>query len=450
MHKKYIARAISTSAYTPERKPHTFTRLHSVSLAEKTKCKDGESLVLYKDKHTMAETSTSSASQETQLNPSTIYTFHTETLYAGRQTSIKMTVRDRKIEYVPGDSILLWVSNSESIANTLMELLDVPADRWISFQRIHNRTSSVVFSFAGMASDYFRHFLDTTSLPSKLFLYRLSEYACEEEKDKLAYLSSKEGSAEYFMMIRNWNSIIDILIQFRVKVPLEVLLEVCTEIKPRAFSLINKKENDIELIVGVISNSTEESTRNGHFSEYAVSTANSREKTETAEDTDKNMRIFDSSIAYRIQLKANRLLRLREETTNALLFGIGTGVAPFISFIRNHGSSCKFSLFYGCRNRDENILVKIGLVSGPGEESKYAGAVLFRVGPTDVHVVYSRESMCLRMHDFLAKNKEKIDDECKQFFNDLYICGNKGAMAAVSAYFEDAHPNMKKYIDDWS
>lgn len=446
---KYKARSVCTPGYKPERKALQFTQLYRVSFEEKQKFNQCSRIMIYSDKNTAASAKDTDPLGKTQIDSSTVYSLEKEIVYSTKKTAVKLTVKNTPMEYVPGDSILLWVSNSESICSALMDILGVCKDRWISFTRTHIRTGAAVFTYSGMASDYFRHFIDATSLPSKLFLYRISKYADQSEQDKLEYLSSKEGSKDYFKMSKNWNSIIDILVQFKVKIPLEVLLEVCTEIKPRAFSLINKQKTDCVIIAGSVTNTQEGSVRKGHFTEYAISTQDTQKSACEGSGILKNREPLDTSIVYRIQHKPNRLMALREETKNAFLFGIGTGVAPFISFIVNSGESKRFTLFYGCRSRHENILVNIGFLTGPSEESAYEGAILFRKGNTNIHVVYSQENESFRIGQFLKRNKEKINSEC-MIFNDLYICGNKEAMQEISEYFAENHSEMNKYIDDWS
>lgn len=446
---EYKTRPVYIPEYTQERKQTSFSPLYRVSLHEKEMDAPYSDVLEYTDKATAIYATDANPLGKTLINESSVYSLEKQIVYLGKRPVVKITIKENIVEYVPGDSILLWASNSESVCSALMSALCVPNKRWISFTRTHIRTGQVAFSFTGMASDYFRHFMDVTTLPSKMFLHRISEYAEPSEKDKLQYLSSKEGSKDYFGMKKNWNSIIDILVQFKVKVPMHVLLEISTEIKPRAFSLVNSQGEDSAVIVGSLSSEIDGSVRNGHFTEYVRGCLSLESRPYSQREAEKDRRVLDRGIVYRVQHKPNMLMRLQKETKSAMLFGIGTGVAPFISFVVNNKESKKFSLFYGCRSKDENILVNIGFVCEPGEESEYTGAILYRKENTEIHVVYSRENRCLRMQSFLEENKESISNNCK-IFNDLYICGNKKAMEAIAGYFTENHPGMAKYIDDWT
>ncbi|KAH9385996.1 uncharacterized protein NEMAJ01_0892 [Nematocida major] len=438
----YIYRRVQTPNYTQDRKDRALTPTHTVRIKTRL-CKEKENSILYKDK---------SSAEPAKIASSAAYAVNSTTIYTGRQTVVKCTLPDVRMDYTPGDSVLLWASNSECLCKALLSLLEIDDALFIAFERVHARTGAVVFSFSGMAADYFRHFMDAKSLPSKLLLYTLSEYASAENgcRDRLRYLSTKEGSADYFGMAKAWNSIADVFAEFSVKVPLEVLLGVCTEIKPRAFSMTQKIGSACEFVSGILTNTAEDSTRLGHFSEYIASAASETGSHTPGLD-------LSAGLVYRVQHKENRLLRMRmsQPGRSALLVGIGTGVSPFISFIRNCPEGARLTLFYGCRSPGENILLQWGLISGEGERSEYAGArkhCMPSAGPgIRVYVVYSQADMCIRMDRFFVANKGaagKAWEEAEK--TDLYICGNKPASMSVSKYFSENHPALSQSVDDWS
>ncbi|KAI5149991.1 hypothetical protein NEAUS05_1987 [Nematocida ausubeli] len=436
----YTTRPISLAGYTENRKTILLSQMHEVSFKELEERAEG--VVMYRDMHT-----DSSAGEGTPRDMQRLESYKLEIaeVYRGRQDVFKGVLQNTSIKYTPGDSLLMWAPNSETVVQKLMELLSIQKDRVIEFTRVRIRGRAHVFSFAGRISEYFRYFLDVTSLPSKLSLFRLSQYA-EKDSDKLAYLSSKEGSADYFAMGKNWNSLLDILVQFSVKIPLESLLEVAKEIKPRAFSLINQESNECEFIAGILRNG-ESDCREGHFSDYIMRVAQTENTPVSSESAEA------SGMIYRIRHKENILFQLRSSTKNALLFGIGTGVSPFISFIRNCKKDCVFTLFYGCKTEDENILAKTGIAWEAGLESEYAGAKLFTTESPNVtvHVVYSQTNQSIRMGEFLQRNKEKIAARCREISTSgIYTCGNKQAMQSVSQYFTAEHPEISQHNDDWS
>ncbi|OAG33172.1 hypothetical protein NEIG_01597 [Nematocida sp. ERTm5] len=430
-------REVLLENYTEDRKKLLLRPIHSIEIKEGVVVSGLEYADAYSDQCTGGN-----ASDRLET-----YKLNTTEIYRGRQCVIRGTVDGLKMKYTPGDSLLMWAPNSDEIVEVLMGLFNIKEDKCVQFRRIRCRDSSLIFSFSGRISGYFKYFLDITSIPSKLALFRLSQYA-EKNKDQLEYLSSKEGSGDYFALGRNWNTLIDILLQFRVKIPFEALLEVSKEIKPRAFSFINGEDDDCEFVAGILTD-TESPVRNGHFSDFLL--RNTGNKAETMGTSLIQKKFMDC--IYRVKHKENNLFKLRSSSTVCLLFGIGTGVAPFISFIRNCRKDCQFTLFYGCKSSEENILVKTSIAHGKEHPSEYTGAFLLKTEcpNVEVHVVYSQTHLSIRMGEFLEKNAAQVQKKCAELSLDgIYICGNKEATKSISNYFAVNHPEVLLHSDDWS
>ncbi|KAI5181565.1 methionine synthase reductase [Nematocida sp. AWRm80] len=394
-----------------------------------------------------------------------------------------MRIENTSLDYIPGDSILIRVTNSDIEVKRILNTLGIEGEERISFRRIMNRNNKEVFSFSGKVYDYFKRYFDFTSIPSKSMLFRMSKYAGNKERNRLLYLCTREGMNDYFNLKYNWNSITDILEELSVKIPLVDLLEVCTELKPRAFSMINKNNQDIEFICKVITATNKNRYRFGHVSQYIlerhisskdiISIMDRGDKDDVSDIDDisdiddvidkddvidriekiRIERVSDDKISnrasngklYSIGLKENRLMRMRKG--NGLLVGIGTGVAPFISFLRNKDPEQEFTLFYGCRNKEENILLALGIVQEE-EDTEYKGALKYKYNTDTIYIIYSRENESIRLPEFFKMHTEKIDPLITRL-SQVYICGNQMVQNSLLEYFKERQSNLLVYLDEW-
>ncbi|KAI5186492.1 hypothetical protein NEHOM01_1504 [Nematocida homosporus] len=375
----------------------------------------------------------------------------TEVLFEGRRTVVRVWIKGLGVSrglqsWLPGDSVLVKVSNSKDRVQGLLAYLGWKGEKWIEYRKVHIRTGRVVMSYSGRLDDCLRHCLDLTSLPSKYMLYRLGQLAGPESRAKLEYLASRAGSKDYFGLGKNWNDLYDLVVGLEVKLDLETLLELSEEIRPRAFSVLslNAAEDEVEFLCGVVEKEAYGEKRYGHASLFVLNMIAGA----AAGRTDLN---YGAGLIMNTIHKPNRLMQI--QAGNALLIGIGTGVAPFISFMARKEER-EFVLVYGCRSRKESILHSLGIVSGDGEESSLVGAREFFSSKyqTRILIVYSQENSCLRLDQFLINNTERINDLISNLCPDTklgYICGNKGARKAICTYITQTHPKMRLYVDDW-
>lgn len=421
---------VVTEEYVANRKPISFKQINKVCIQEQ-KAEERNKSGLHSSTQQKREYTT-----EADAEIKTAFKAKIKRVFENQNTVLRVCVEGAHMQYTPGDSVLLRVSNSKERTDWLMEELNIDREKSIAFKRVHIKSQNVVFSYKGKIKEYFRHFLDISSLPSKYMLYKLSMFAEEEKRDRLLYLASKEGSKDYFLLSKSWNDLCDIIQQFKVQVDLETLLEVCTEIRPRAFSLTQQQNKDAEFICKIINKKTGEDTRYGHFSSYAM------RQIERAPGSG-----FESDIIYGIQRKPNKLMQMKEG--NGILVGVGTGVAPFISFLAQREKR-SFILFHGCATKKECILHALNIIHMEEKACEYKEAKRFTTkdGST-LYSVYSRENASIRMDKFFSKNTEQIANLIATH-QKVYICGNKGVQKSLRQHFTSSHPQAEVFIDDWS
>lgn len=417
---------VHTDGYIKERAPASFKQINRIET------KENSCYVHTPD--TPSEKSISNCVCICTIKQEKIYPFEVKRIVNHRKTIAKIKIKDTHMQYIPGDSVTVKVSNEKRKTDWLMKYLGIDNNKYIHFRRIHIKSQKILFEYKGNIGDYFRHYLDISSLPSKYMLYKFSTFAADDlEKEYLLYLSSKEGSKDYFQLAKNWNDLCDIIKQFKVKIDLLSLLEVCTEIKPRAFSLIHQEEKEeIEFLCGIIEKTSntentkeekEKSKRYGHFSSFAI------RQIECS-----SISGFETDILYGIDYKPNRLMQMKDG--GGILIGIGTGVSPFIPFLMR-GEKRDFVLFYGCATEKESILHALNIIVDGKSKYQYP-----------VHVIYSRQDAAIRMDEFFRRNTESIN-QLVQKHKKVYICGNKGAQKSLHHYFSSTYPDIKIYIDDW-
>jgi sulfite reductase alpha subunit-like flavoprotein len=370
------------------------------------------------------------------------------------------------IKHVPGDSLSFRASNPDGPVLAMLDALSLGElrERAFSFRRVHKRSGKEVFSYRGTVWKYFKHFFDFSSIPSKAFLYQLflSVPFPGAEAQYLKYLCSREGSSEYFSLYKRWISIVDIIGAFGCRPSLETVLAYGTEIKPRSFSLTNGECRGDSLFLSFICGAMrcEMEGTSGTFVRHGHTSGLLMRATERAKRGSGYTCAEDC--IYGVELKPNRLMRMEGPAKSFVLFGLGTGIAPFISFIRNMDSSHRIRLFYGCRDLSDNILRLIGLVDGEHpEKSRFKGAVRCSRNRTkgesdvEIEIVYSRDNSSMHMDKFIEANRERIAEMLRTLSQtEIHVCARKEVQNTISTSLRtivaESGINASIMVDDWS
>lgn len=235
---------------------------------------------------------------------------------------------DRVFSFRPGDSAGILCPNNNLLVDAMMDILGIE-----DFECSIERTTGVVFAYSGTARDFFKHHFDFTGLPRKAMLMRLGRSCSDAHRREIEYLCSREGTRDYLAMGMRWNNVIDFMRTFECKPMMEDVVGDCEIIKPRHFSLVNRAGEPAEILIGLTSKDFDGFVRYGHVSDFLVSAG--------AKD-------------IQVYLRANSLFQM-DSSPKMLAVCTGTGIAPFLSFVRNLQPHQRIWILYGFRNSEDDL-----------------------------------------------------------------------------------------------
>lgn len=269
--------------------------------------------------------------------------------------------------------------------------------------------------------------VDLSGTLRKALLRVLAEFASDaEEKKKLLFICSKQGSATFSELREFRPTLADIFATFpSSKPPLERLLVVLPALAPRYYSIAN---DPVEKILHIAFNVVE-------YEQHLGTTKASRKGIATPY-------IQESIVEERhlhIFKKASALIPFQlpqDGGRNVLLIGPGTGISPFVGFLqlesrrRKEGQEPnKIWVLSGCRRKQDDWIY--------GEELKQfeKDGICSRLDvcesrPGNGDLVPSKSATGQYVQDFLV---DHASDVVSFLFSDdsshIYLCGDAKGMA---------------------
>lgn len=342
-----------------------------------------------------------------------------------REDAVKRTlclcldIKNSDIKYLPGDAVSVVCTNSEDEVNNLFKRLDIShvADQVCKFDILPDtkkRNPSVPSHIPHKSTlkHIFKTCVDIRDAPKKALIRSLVEFTTNQsEKRRLQELCSKQGADHYSKFIRESRiSLLDLLLTFpSCNPPVERILEHLPRLQPRPYSVCSSPIDDpgvVEIAFNVISISKESGRTyersgicTGMLDNITKSIQKQYDQSETQkiqysqseieDDVTKSMQTHNSqsetdnsvtSQMTKLSLNPDALqvpvfgrtgqnFHLPENlSTPIIMIGPGTGVSPFIGFLR-HRKCLKYKmadtekygetwLFYGCRHKDRDYIYK--------------------------------------------------------------------------------------------
>jgi len=292
---------------------------------------------------------------------------------------------------------------------------------------------------------YLTKFCDLTSSLRKKQLKDLAQFcANEDNKNKLLFLASSEGKAEYDIQIQSrMRGLIDLIEDYGVKLSLENLIQVSSLIQPRLYTIASSSKqhpNSAHLCVTVHDDILADgTTKRGLTSTYLVRKYQEFLQGKTLGKAKINIR--DSTFSLPT-----------DSNTPVIMVGPGAGIAPFKGFIDEKAYLMKtggentygeMTLYFGCKGNNWDNLYKEELAQHQAD-----GII------KDYYIAFSREQeKKVYVQDLIQKNREQMSQLLFEQGGVLYICGSmsmgksvlgKVADLAASYYKIDANEAQSK------
>ncbi|KAJ1798056.1 hypothetical protein LPJ59_002746 [Coemansia sp. RSA 2399] len=364
-------------------------------------------------------------------------------------------------EWRAGDSFNVYARNDPHMVSALLERIGVDSaesqrpvfvrssDDKIELPVQLRRFSSTPTTICSI----FEWAVDITSSPRKQLLRALADYCSEPvDRDRMLYLSSRQGGATFDELRRQSPALVDILHAFpSCAPPTERLLDLLPPLAPRSYSICNAPQRDAGVwrfafnvveyeleVVDPFSSDEDGSKRN------PVRVNRRGVCTPWLERLCKNVDASES-VSVLVSLRPNLngfRLPPPSDPRPVLMIGPGTGVAPFIGFLEQRAAELEADgcqapltwLFFGCRSSTDDYLFKHAI------EQQKSACVL-----SQLSVCFSRDSAAreqLGVQRYVQEAMLLCEDEIGELLvaKDaiVFVCGDaKGMAKDVNAALAD-------------
>ncbi|KAL3837612.1 hypothetical protein ACJMK2_022958 [Sinanodonta woodiana] len=392
---------------------------------------------------------------------------------------ITLNLQDEGFVYQPGDSFSIICPNpAEEVQDLLTRLkIDDKADLPYKLSVLpgsKKKNASIPSHVPESATlrHIFTTCLDIREPPKKALLRALVESTdVESQKRRLQELCSKQGSEEYTQFIRQTSvTILDILNTFpSCNPPIETLIEHLPRLSPRPYSassssLLTPKE--LEFVFNVMDIPQQDGRtyfRKGvctgwldHITKQ-IQTPVSRPGSEgddvVPRNQDNSISCKCSQIRIPVYARSNQQFHMPEDLSVPLiLVGPGTGVAPFVGFLRHRlgrkqqDPSLKLGevwLIFGCRHKKKDFLYRSEM------EGLIADGIL-----TKLLISFSRDAdqpqnLPRYVQDNIRLHREEIVKLLEEKNAQVFVCGDAKNMAKdVNQAFADCYVEVQGLSED--
>ena len=269
--------------------------------------------------------------------------------------------------------------------------------------------------------DALEKYIDITSVPRKSFLRALAECCTnDEEKDRLLFLSSRDGKERFRTDITDERPTLLTLLRTypSCSISLERLLDISSPLLPRMYSITSCKDSQKNPSVA--------------FSVVKYETPESKEtRLGVATNWLDGLPLDHEDIKIPIYKVPTKTFGLPEDISKPIIMiGPGTGVAPFRGFLQKREAlaranpSLRFAeswLFFGCRRKDEDYLYEADF-----------NAFVENKTLTRLVSAFSREDPSgkkVYVQHKLAEHEEKMRDLILREKAYVFVCGDGAHMA---------------------
>jgi sulfite reductase (NADPH) flavoprotein alpha-component len=299
--------------------------------------------------------------------------------------------------YEPGDSLELFPENDPVLVETVLAATGLSAD------------------------DPLRAALEAERDITTLSVKTLETFAAETGHAEVRRLLD-EGQA------RSWiegRQLIDLVEAFPVSLTAQQLSSLTRPLPPRAYSIASSRRevgDEAHLLIAAVRYETHGRARGGVASTFVADR-------------------LKAGASARVRLKPNKHFRLPDPSTDVIMVGPGTGIAPFRAFVQERravGAGGKSWLFFGDRRYTHDFLYQL-----EWQDALKDGSL------TQLDLAFSRDTpqKVYVQHRLWERRRDLVDwlDNGAQ----LYVCGDAKAMAKdVRAALVAAYADVKTLPPD--
>ncbi|KAG9405984.1 hypothetical protein AC1031_003906 [Aphanomyces cochlioides] len=317
---------------------------------------------------------------------------------SGSTLHLEFDIKNTGASYVTADNLAVLPDNDSALVTRVAKALRFDEAGVVELKPL-NASTRFPFPTPCSIQTILSRYLDLNSAPRKSALASLSHFAtAANEQDKLLFLASPEGKAEYQSWIlddcRNFGDVVEAFPSLQI--PLAAFVHIVPTLQPRYYTISSSSQvhpTRIHVTLGVI----EASLANGrqfkgvasnYLSKMALPDAN-QEKTKVpnpyGEQGKKQVRAWPS---IRMTVRKSTFKLPSKPEIPVIMVGPGTGIAPMRAFLQERGAQKQAGqtvgptwLFFGCRRKAEDYLYEDELAA-----YKSNGTL------TELHVAFSRDT----------------------------------------------------------
>ncbi|XP_047737408.1 methionine synthase reductase-like [Hyalella azteca] len=345
---------------------------------------------------------------------------------------------ENDLKYEPGDSVAVLTYNNEHDVNIVLEKLSVTKpDNKCSLERNPESKKPLPTHLPVCSSlrEIFTSCVEIRCVPKKAVLLQFLKCCSDPHESRcLQELVSREGSEFYIKkVVEDRITFIDLLCAFpSCKLQVSTLLEVLPRLLPRAYSLTSTPLSSTHYLSFAYSLAIIPKSAVRMEERKGVCTGLFDSLNSAHVDGDKTRKLS-------LYLRSSQAFRLPGDPTRPIIMvGPGTGVAPFIGFLRHREQQLQMGmldlttmgetwLFFGCRFRDADELFK-------EEIQHFVNTKIL----THFHQCFSREysrsnfgrQMQPRyVQDLLECHSARLTSAIADEKAIIYVCGDASKMA---------------------
>lgn len=305
---------------------------------------------------------------------------------------IELLIEGSGLDYLPGDSVGIWVPNNEFLVNEILNKLSIDSEQTIVIGNVEKSVEKALIED-----------LEVTLLGKNV----AEKYAALVDL-KAPALSGvvEEHVINNFSAYVNNHQLIDLIELAPIQLSATELQELLTPIKPRVYSIASSllaSPDELHITVKLDQSENEQGFRYGAASNYLTQQVQEEQTLE-------------------IYVESNTRFKLPDNDSPVIMIGPGTGIAPFRGFLQQRSilaPESKNWLFFGNSFFNSEFLYQVEL-----QDYLQSGLLTY------LDVAFSRDQEHkIYVQDKLLESAEKIWIWLNELNASLYVCGDMKYMA---------------------